>query len=279
MRGQGHDRHAAHGVPGQHDVARVGRLEHRLQVVREGVDGQGSGAARARTVAPLVVEDDPVALFPEPSGDGNPDLVAAAPTVGQHDRRGFGPVALDVPHRQSCTVGCADDPVVGPDDAVAPAQRPPAVVRAPARSRRTVARQTPVGRSGRGAGGEGPPEQEEAAGAGTSTAGFDPAPGWGSGVMVQERSDRERTKPAPAASLWHGSLLPRAPCPARPRRPRPARRARHGHGRRGVTGCPMRPPPPLLSRSAHVAYGGCPAADVSPHASPCRTAPLRPDSS
>ena len=65
---QSHDRHAAHGVPGKHDVTNVDRLEHRLEIDGQSVDRQGCGSSRADTVSALVVEDDPVALVAQAAG-------------------------------------------------------------------------------------------------------------------------------------------------------------------------------------------------------------------
>jgi hypothetical protein len=75
-------------------------------------------------MAALVVEHHAVSLLPEPAGDGNPDLVTAAPAVRQHDHRGVRAVAGQVPDRQLGAVRCPHDLMVRAHHALAPAERP-----------------------------------------------------------------------------------------------------------------------------------------------------------
>ena len=79
-------------------------------------------------VAALVVEHDPVALFAEATRDGEPDLVAAAPAVGENDDGCVRALARQVPHGELRTVGRAHDLVVRPRDSFAPAERVSLVV-------------------------------------------------------------------------------------------------------------------------------------------------------
>ena len=83
----------------------IGRLEHRGQVVGQRRQIERGGAATAQSVAALVVEDDPRAVFDQAAGDRQPDLVTTAPTVGEDDDRRVGPLARDIPHGQGGAVG------------------------------------------------------------------------------------------------------------------------------------------------------------------------------
>ena len=74
-------------------------------------------------MAPLVVEDHAVPLLAEPAGDGEPDLVAAAPAMGENDHRGIRAVPGQVPHSELRPVQGPDDLVVRTSDALAPAER------------------------------------------------------------------------------------------------------------------------------------------------------------
>ena len=159
MRRQRHDRHATHGVSRQHGVAHIGRLEYRRQVMRQSLDGQRCRAPRARPVPTLVVEHDTEALLPQPAGDREPDLVTAAPAVGEHHHRRIRTVAREVPEGQLRPVRCPDDGVVRPAHALAPTRapgpplrlaitgaRPPAACRPP--RRRAAASAAPRSKSG-----------------------------------------------------------------------------------------------------------------------------------
>jgi hypothetical protein len=79
-------------------------------------------------VAALVVEHDAVALVAEAPGDRDPNFVAAAPTVGEHDHRRVRCVAWQIPDCELRTVVGAHDVVVGPRNPFTPAQRVALVV-------------------------------------------------------------------------------------------------------------------------------------------------------
>ena len=156
-------------MSGQHGVAHVLGLEDVRQVVRQRLDRERRSAPRADAVAALVVEHDTVALFAQPARHGYPDLVRAAPAVGEHDDRRIGTVALEVPHCEVRAILGPDDSVVGPREVLAPAECvPPVVHRRVARRRvgRAVGGQPSVGRPGRSAGCEGTTDHQEPPGAG-----------------------------------------------------------------------------------------------------------------
>ena len=81
-------------------VVHVGHVEDGCQIVRHILNRQWRRPPCARPVSSLVVEHHAESLRPEPAGDGQPDLVAAAPAVGEDDDRRIGPVALEIPQRQ-----------------------------------------------------------------------------------------------------------------------------------------------------------------------------------
>ena len=68
----------------------------------------------------LVIEHDAETLFFEPARDREPDLVAAAPTVGEDHHRRLRTFAPEIPDGQLRPVRCPNDGMVGPFDALAP---------------------------------------------------------------------------------------------------------------------------------------------------------------
>ena len=97
-------------------------------------------------MAALVVEHHAGTLLPEPAGDGEPDLVAAAPAVGEHDNRRIGTAAFEVPDGQLRPVRRPHDGVVRTLDALAPPESEKAVIELVAAG--TARRQTLVGHPG-----------------------------------------------------------------------------------------------------------------------------------
>jgi hypothetical protein len=118
----------------------------------------------------LVVEHHPVALFAEAAGDGEPDLVAAAPAVGKDDDGRVRAFARQVPDRELRTVGGAHDLVVRTSDPFTPPEGVALlVVRLVAGSGEAPAGDT----DGGGAGQEASDDQKpSAAGAAALAAGF-----------------------------------------------------------------------------------------------------------
>ena len=84
--GPGHDRHATHRVPGEHQrTGRCERRQHPVQHLAELVHRRGARLGRRPAVAGLVERHDP---HPEPRpeqlDDREPALVGEGPAVGQH---------------------------------------------------------------------------------------------------------------------------------------------------------------------------------------------------
>ena len=144
-------------MTGQHDVSDVGCLEHGRQVVGQRRKVERGGAPTAVSMAPLVVEDDPVAALDQTTGHGEPDFVAATPAVRQDDRGRLGRVARDVPHGQAGAVGRRHRQGLGTGQR-APTQ--PCLVVAAGRGG-LVRPEPPVERGRRGAQGRVPPTRRK----------------------------------------------------------------------------------------------------------------------
>ena len=85
-------------------------------------NSSGAEPRGAQPVPPLVVEHDAESLFAKTTGDRKPDLVTAAPAVGENDHRRVVTVALDVPHGELRAVRGPHDMVLWSAHALAPTE-------------------------------------------------------------------------------------------------------------------------------------------------------------
>ncbi len=107
-------------MPGEDNPSDVCRLEHGLEIVGQGVDGERRCPSGAQAVPALVVENDTVTLFAEAPGNRDPNFVATAPTVGEHDYRRVESIAWQVPDGELRAVVGGHDLVVGPGNSCTP---------------------------------------------------------------------------------------------------------------------------------------------------------------